>query len=274
MTIDSVTFSTMLAEAGGPSESGIVMMMFSAEPTPSFEAPGNWAKLCEFVTEMDLEHNFSQNDQKRFAISSSSVSMAMDDNDIVGAIAAVKMGLHKAQPLIAMAASNKHEFPGLSNAGQPEIAVMRFLEWAGADVSAPELHAGMTALHYMASTRYGPGSDVRAVRWLLDCGASPAVRNKKGDTPLSYLCGTSVWGEAQRQTFSLLLQAGGDPLTSSNDGTTPLDLLRQNQAVRPTPLRQALIKALEADIARSRTGFFSSLFGVAKDATWEATLTH
>lgn len=260
-----------LSAAGGPSQ--LPRMLMSAELAPIFKDPANWAELCEFAIEVDKEHGFSNAYQHSFRMGESARS-ALEDNYIFAAIAAVKVGAHKSAPVVAWAASNKHSFPGLTDGRVSEIAVMRFLQWAGADVSMAEENAGMSPLHYMAQVNYGQASHPGAVRWLLNCGAEPNAKNANGDTPMTFLCGVESWSDAQRETFLMLLKAGCNPLDAANDGSTPMSMLRLTQGMRHDPDRQALIDSLERDLARPRPGFFSKLVGVEKNNAWVATLAH
>lgn len=266
-------FSMWLGTLGGPSEIGLSRLLQVAEVATKFQEPAAWGSLCKFAMDIDEAHELSQSYQRGFSTDLLARG-PIEDNDLIGAIAAIRLGIHKRAPVMAWAAYNKHSFPGFAMAGMTELSLMRILQWAGADVSMPDENTGMTALHHMASIRYGNGSDPRAVEWLLKCGASPNARNENGDTPMAYLCGTEVWGEAQRATFLMLLKAGSDPRAASNDGSTALDLLKQTQAGNPSPMRQTIIESLEADIAQTKPGFFGRMLGIGKLPTWSATLAH
>lgn len=273
MALGLANLEKMLNQAGGTTSKGLIRIMMTAELAPLFESDAAWAELCEFAIGVDERHGIADDYRQEFRRGESPKS-AIEDNDIVGAIAACSLKLHYGLPVVAWAASSKHSFPGYAEAGISELATMRLLQWARADVSMPAETSLMTALHYMASTKHGAGSDPRAVLWLLGHGASVTAKNSNGDTPMTYLCGTSVWGKAQREVFLALLRAGSDPREPSNDGTTALDLLRLVQARVPDPMRAALIAALDADIQSVRPGFFSRLVGASKPMAWSAAFAH
>lgn len=250
MAISDSPFFESLSQCGGVSADGVKSLMMRADLTPAFNDAQAWGLLCKFVTELDEVHGFSEPFQRQFE-QGEDPSFAMMDNYILGGLAAVRLGMHHNAPLIAAAAFNKHSFPGLRSEGVPEIALMRYLQWAGADVSMAGGDRGMTPLHYMSFVKHGRNSHPEAVRWLLSCGATVSARNASGDTPMAYLCGASVWREPQQQTFLALLDAGASPIEMSSDGSTPLSLLKTSQQHSPEPLRTSLIESLEADIARA-----------------------
>jgi hypothetical protein len=271
MALGRDRLENILMRAGGPSEQGMKMMLFSASIAPMMDDEEHWAEICEFAVAVDEEHELSSG-FRRCVNHPDLLKSALLDNYVLAAIAAFRAGVHGRHPLVAWAAANKREFPGIGNGVDFETGTLRFLQWAGADVSMPDPESKMTALHCMASLTHGRGSAPRAVKRLLDGGANPAAKNIRGDTPLAYMCGMSVWGEAQRETFQLLVRAGGDPLAQSDDGGTAIDLLKMVQDISPQPMRLALIGALERDIASQKPGFFTRAIGAARPIAWAESL--
>lgn len=271
MTLGVEKLKSLLSVGGGPTEDSLKRFLFAADLAPAMQEEDIWPEICEFAISVDEDHDIAA-EFKRDIRAGRSMRGAMLDNYIIAAIAAVRLGVHKNEPLLAWAAAGKHEFPGWSDGLEFETATMHFLQWAGADVSMPDPDTSMTALHYMSSFGHSKGSDPRTVARLLGGGASVSARNKNGDTPMAYLCGISVWGEAQQATFKLLLRAGADPLEPSNDGSTPIDLLEKVQGLSPAPLRQALLDSLKSDIAACKPGFFTRMVGAKRAPEWKASL--
>ena len=147
------------------------------------------------------------------------------DNYIFGSIAAFLLKIPSVVPLIAWAAQNKQLYPGLRG----ECVNLRFLILAGYDVNQPDPESGNTALHCKCGLKWGPGVHLQAIQYLLDNGADCNIKNKNGDTPVTYLAGAYPWSDYVHNVFGLLLEHGGDPTIAANDGKTALDLLKQNQ---------------------------------------------
>lgn len=147
------------------------------------------------------------------------------DNYILGSFAAHRLGLTKELPLIAYAAKNKQLFEGWHG----EVSNLRCLMLFGFDVDATVIESGNTALHLMCGLKWGPGVHERAIELLLDAGADCNIKNKNGDTPLTYLAGSFPWTDAVHKTFNNMLSHGANPLIPANDGKNALDILKDNQ---------------------------------------------
>lgn len=103
---------------------------------------------------------------------------------------------------------------------------LRLMLEAGADANRASEHNGETALHGVAG-----GSDLEAVRLLLDHGANPNSRTKpgmktyglwrdarvRGETPLHR---AAAWGSPE--VIQLLLDSGADPTIRDANKDTPL----------------------------------------------------
>lgn len=103
---------------------------------------------------------------------------------------------------------------------------LRLMVEAGANVNRASEHNGETALHGVAG-----GSDIRAVRLLLEHGANPNARTKpgmktyrlwrdarvRGETPLHR---AAAWGSPD--IIQLLLDRGADPTIRDANLDTPL----------------------------------------------------
>ncbi|MYN10189.1 ankyrin repeat domain-containing protein [Pseudoduganella aquatica] len=270
MAIGSENLAALLEQLGGPTESGLKYLLITGDLMAAFDSDEDWAELCQFASKVDEERGISARFEKQFRDGISPIG-AMQDNYVLAALAACRIGLEKSEPLMVYAASNKHEFPGFVQDGLAEMSCMRVLHWGGWDVSAPHPETGMTALHLLAATRHAPGSNPRAIHWLLQRGANPSARNENGDTALAYLCGISVWGRAQLNSFVLLLLAGADPFDAANDGTTPLHHLKSRNESQPIQLRTQTIEAIETDINRT-PGVFASGIAIRPEHRWQATL--
>ncbi len=83
-------------------------------------------------------------------------------------------------------------------------------------------YAGDTALH-LAAAAYLPALTGR----LLELGANPSARNRRGAEPLHYAAdgmpGSTYWNPAaQCRVIELLVKGGADPNVRNADGVTPL----------------------------------------------------
>lgn len=129
----------------------------------------------------------------------------------------------------AMAAGDVDRFRALLNAA-PELARAALLVGATREDAGTYLldeirhyvYGGDTALH-VAAAAYRTDF----IEALLDHGASPEARNRRGAQPLHYATdgtpGSRTWNpDAQAATISRLIRAGTDPNASDKNGVTPL----------------------------------------------------
>jgi Ankyrin repeats (3 copies)/Ankyrin repeats (many copies) len=84
------------------------------------------------------------------------------------------------------------------------------------------LYAGDTALHVAAAAYQRD-----AARALIEKGARPGARNRRGAEPLHYAAdgipGSTYWNpDAQAATVEYLIEAGADPNSADNSGVAPL----------------------------------------------------
>lgn len=264
--------ANLLNQAGGPTPDGLKKMLIFADTMAEFEGDDSWRALCEFALKIDTTFDVTEDYATQF-LHGQSAATAMLDNYVLAALAACKVDWEEPEPLMAYAASNKHQFQGFAPHGLSEISCMRILHWGGWDINAslPDTHK--TALHQMVYLKYMPGSHPRAVQWLLERGADVNARNANGDTPLIVLCACDPWLPAMTETFKLLLLAGADPLDEAPDGTSAMSILAkaQEQGSRANSDRGVLIEALERDIKRS-SGFFVSMLTQTPEQKWQDTL--
>jgi hypothetical protein len=129
----------------------------------------------------------------------------------------------KSSPVVAWAAFNKHEYTGLED----EIAVIRFLLWAGFNPNVPD-EGNNYPMHFMAFFKHGSGSHPRAIRLLLKAGANPNLRRSNGDSPLTYLCAATRLTDDMLLSAERMLEGGADWNQKSYDGVSPKSLVEEN----------------------------------------------
>ena len=226
------------------------MLLYYADLDEAFAEDEAWGQVCEFAMSVDeelgqsapyIEKYMGLIAEEKFAEALAAMEHDLLDNYVFAAMAIHRMPIPKDMPMVAANAGNRHEFVGLRS----EFAIMRFLHWSGFDISAPIKRRGdMTPLHYMASTKYLPGSHTRAVKWLVDHGADVDAVNTNGDTPLIYLAAVEGWGDQHAQSFAHILDAGADPFLPAKDGTCAYDLLVQLNDREFHQVRQDVIDRL------------------------------
>ncbi|SHN40559.1 Ankyrin repeat-containing protein [Duganella sacchari] len=251
MELSVEDLSDLLTQAGGPTPDGLKKMLIFADTLPQFESDEAWEFLCEFALEVDAAYGITDDYMELF-LSGRGAAEAMLDNYVLAALAACKLNWKNPEPLMAYAASNKHEFVGFAPHGLSEISCMRILHWGEWDINAPLPNSLYTALHKMVYLKYRPGTHPRCVQWLLEHGADVHARNAYGDTPIIALSGCDQWYPQMTETFKLLLLAGAAPLDVAKDGSSALSLLNQLQSISANSERGKLIKALETDIQRNK----------------------
>jgi hypothetical protein len=269
MELSVEDLSDLLTQAGGPTPDGLKKMLIFADTLPQFESDEAWEFLCEFALEVDAAYGITDDYMELF-LSGRGAAEAILDNYVLAALAACKLNWKNPEPLMAYAASNKHEFVGFAPHGLSEISCMRILHWGEWDINAPLPNSLYTALHKMVYLKYRPGTHPRCVQWLLDHGADVHARNAYGDTPIIVLSGCDQWYPQMTETFKLLLLAGADPLDVAKDGSSALSLLHQLENSRPNSARAELIAAVEEDVKRS-TSYASGEASVDLTEKWRTT---
>lgn len=209
---------------------------------PLCPSPEEWDKFCEEVLNLGWPDGMAE-ESAEFARNPKQVQIAMLDNYFVEAVRLVLGDADRSMPAVAWAAFNKHTYPGHAD----ECATVRFLTWAGFDVSEPD-GDGQTPLHFMAATKVSPGSHPRAVAILLEAGANPNAQRTGGDSPLTCLFGNVQWTAEAHESAWLLLRAGADPHQPSGDGATPFSVLVACQKENPTGGRAQIIAQIEAGV--------------------------
>lgn len=218
---------------------------------PDYESWEGFEKLCQGALNMNARNGYTKDFEEEymelleaqdFPALMSRLYAHQLDNYIFGSIAAFKVQVPKEIPLVAWAAENKRQYQGWHG----ECSNLRFLLLAGYDVDAQDPDSGNTALHAMCGLRWGPGVHIRAIQYLLDSGADCNIKNKSGDTALTYLAGSYPWTDNAHNAFGMLLKDGGNPFIESNDGKTAFDLLKDNQSNQDkSPSRAAVIDWIE-----------------------------
>jgi hypothetical protein len=80
------------------------------------------------------------------------------------------------------------------------------------------VYAGDTALHIAAA-----GFRFEMAQFLMDHGANPAVKNRRGAEPLHYAADSNIWNPAaQVATIECLVRAGANPNSPDKSGVTPI----------------------------------------------------
>lgn len=80
------------------------------------------------------------------------------------------------------------------------------------------VYAGDTALHIAAA-----GFRFEGAQLLLDQGANPAAKNRRGAEPIHYASDSNVWNPAaQVETIQCLIRAGANPNTADKSGVAPI----------------------------------------------------
>src|SRR5439155_14255150 len=108
-----------------------------------------------------------------------------------------------------------------ANNGAGQLACLRMLAHAGADLEAKSAFYGRTALHQAA----GNGT-VTVVKDLIILGADTSARTAEGNTPLHEACKTARKKE-RLETVQTLVEAGCDPLAKNRAGKRPADIALQ-----------------------------------------------
>lgn len=226
-------------------------MFYSADLGVEFESDDEWCDLCEFAMEVvattDVLIEYAKPYEPLIAANDRAaivrrLSVGILDNQILAGVLALKLKIDKDVPFIAQAAFNKSSVPGLRG----EIALLRFLVWAGFDPDAQWGEGGNAALHLMSSLRWGPGAHPRAIQLLLRNEAEVDLPNSNGDTPLTFMSGSREWSNEQSEVFDCLLDAGADLSKESDDGTSPLSVLKVTQARHPDDRRVDFIDTVQS----------------------------
>ena len=129
-------------------------------------------------------------------------------------------------PQHANAIGGRYDFPLLAAFSRGHVRVAELLVEHGSDVNAHGTR-GRTQLHTFLSSRY---LDEGPVRFLLERGADPKLRNEDNETPLHilslrFLHRTHRSTEDVLPVTQLLLEHGADPNSKSKDDETPLHIL-------------------------------------------------
>jgi hypothetical protein len=108
------------------------------------------------------------------------------------------------------------------------VEIVRLLLAAGAGPNAAGNHRRSGPLHYAADgcagcAGWGPESQVKTIRALLDAGAPVNAQDKNGATPLHRAVRTRCAAAVR-----CLLEAGADPLLPNLPGSTPFHLAVQD----------------------------------------------
>ena len=242
----------------GHGEDNLRFMLYAADLSGDFTDEKSWGKICEFAVKQDVKQGGSDIFVEKYKMAALDVggeecwrlvAADLSDNFIFSALAVNRIGFDRSIRVVPMAAFNRHAYAGLGD----EFAVVRFLVWAGYDINAEEPKTKQTALHYFAFTRHLPGTNLRAVKWLIAHGANVNAANAKGDTPLTFAAGAEKWGAAQGATFAALIDAGADPFHPSHDGETPYSIMKANNARNEVPERTRqllMLDQLKAEIQK------------------------
>jgi Ankyrin repeats (many copies) len=80
------------------------------------------------------------------------------------------------------------------------------------------VYAGDTALHIAAA-----GFRFEVAQLLIDHGANPAAKNRRGAEPLHYASDSNIWNPAaQVATIECLVRAGANPNSTDKSGVAPI----------------------------------------------------
>src|SRR5450830_416632 len=255
MAVERAQLIGFLNRIGARPQDNLKMLLYYGDLSDDFNDDEDWGALCEFALEVDEKLGTSEEyasrykdllRRKEFEQALFAMDYDLKDNKIFAAMAIHRMDVPKHIPMVASAAYNKHAYAGL----QDEFALTRFLHWSGFDINASTEPGGVTPLHLFSFTAPAPGTNARAVEWLLAHGADIDAVNANGDTALAYLCGSQSWSEAQSSSFTALLRAGSDPFAQAKDGSTPLSVMTQANEIDYSDERADIIaKLLAAQIA-------------------------
>ncbi len=223
------------------------VLPYSADLSGDFPSDEEWSEFCEFLVECgrenDLALRFSteyKNAQFSRDVGAEIVMLQSDmvHNEIWAAVGAYTTGLFNFSELdlIPASAYHRHVRSGLKD----EFAAMRFLHWCGCNVNAFD-EDGMTALHYVSKLLVDPGSNPRAVKWLIEHGADVNARNNLGETPMDFLAGSEKWTSEIQQAFGLLYHAGSDPLKKMENGKCAIDYMEDHQLAKHSMQREEMI---------------------------------
>ena len=240
-----------MAEAEEISSDEFKMLLLSSGEHPDYQSWEGFEKLCRGAINMNSRNGYTKDFEDEYIslLEAGKPEKLMQklwehqlDNYIFSSLAALRLGIGSAVPLVPWAANNKQLYQGWHG----ECVNLRFLLLAGYDADAQDPDSGNTALHYMCGLKWGPGVHLQAIQYLLDSGADCNIKNKNGDTPVTYLAGSFPWSEKVHNAFMMLIKAGGNPFIPANDGKTALDLLKENQANQDESIaRQTIIDYLE-----------------------------
>ena len=159
--------------------------------------------------------------------------------DAIAAGATAEAGqLLDAQPQLAAAS--------MSEGATRQTARANFLAALGCYV-----YAGDTALH-VAAAAWSP----ELLRRLIDAGADPTARNRRGAGPLHYAASgnpdSARWDpDAQARAIAVLVAAGADPNAADANGTTPLHRAIRTRCAAAV---EALLRAGADPSVRTRNG--------------------
>lgn len=239
----------MDAHEGPSADAKFRSMFYSADLGVEFDGDYEWCDLCEFAMEIvdttDILAEYAKPYESLIALNDQHeiirrLSAGILDNQILAGVLALKLKIDKDAPFIAQAAFNKSNIAGLRG----EVALIRFLIWAGFDPDAQLSEGGNGALHLMSSLRWGPGAHPRTIQLLLRNEADVDLANSNGDTPLIFMSGSTQWSNEQSEVFDCIFNAGADITKKSDEGTTALSELQKAQARHPDDRRLDFIETV------------------------------
>lgn len=246
--------------------SGLDHFLVQSEPIAKYKNDDEaWDELCEFTVAYDAEHHCSDKHLEKYqqAITADGFEAGFQlikkdllAADPFAALAIYRMNLDKHLPFINI----NSQFHRIGRVYMDEFSIIRFLEWAGFDVSATENPSDAPVLHNFVTRCTRPSTNIRAVLWLLEHGADAQAVNAEGDNALITRSRSGIANSESAETFYALMNFGGlNPFTPAPDGATAYSLLAAHLAdTRYTidPALEDLVPALDAmhaEMVRSGT---------------------